>query len=284
MSSLKCPQCNLINFSTAISCKRCGHLFQVLESLSESAGGLDTTVQPENIQGVPQSGLPGQRSQTNSFRPEYPLQNHHPYPSPGQKVGLAITSLVLGIVGCFITSPIGLILGIVSLKRANKRPTEYGGKGLAIAGIVLNILQFGALPIILAIAIPNLLAARRSANEAGAMASIGTIVSAQAQYMNSTGTRNCADLSQLAQKNLLDSVLANGTKSGYLFVIVRLPQGCEIYATPVKAIGANATGTRSFYFSTEEGTFRGAAKHGLMADATDTPLEFGNPPPRIASR
>jgi len=64
-----------------------------------------------------------------------------------QKKGLAIASLVLGIlaivtfwtaVGGIVLGLIGLILGIVAILGANKG--RNGGKGLAIAGVVVSVL------------------------------------------------------------------------------------------------------------------------------------------------
>jgi hypothetical protein len=61
----------------------------------------------------------------------------------GQKKGLAITSLVLGILSVatcliFLTGIPALITGIMALNRARRQPAEYGGRGLAIAGIALG--------------------------------------------------------------------------------------------------------------------------------------------------
>lgn len=284
MNTIRCPQCNLVNFSTAISCKRCGFFFQEVEAATQ------TQPTQESFPNFNQSNVTPNSYQApplNPPRQNFQQPNYQNYSRPvNQKIGMAITSLVLGIVGCFLTSPLGLIFGIVSLRKANKFPFEYGGKTLAIIGIVLNALQLLALPIVFAIAIPNFLAARQSANEASAVRSVQSIGSAQFNYMSSTNTRNCGDLSQLSQKGLIDSGLVSGTKHGYLFVIVRLPQGCEIYATPTNAQGLSATGNLSFYYSTEENVFRGAKKGGKLADANDPPIGYGNAPqpPRIATR
>jgi cytochrome b subunit of formate dehydrogenase len=72
---------------------------------------------------------------------EQPPQYHNPYAQEAGGKGLAVASMVLGIVAvvifCFfyVSLPIaitGVILGIISLaKRKN-------GKGMAVAGVVLN--------------------------------------------------------------------------------------------------------------------------------------------------
>lgn len=58
---------------------------------------------------------------------------------PGKTSGLAISSLVLGVLGCFgITALVGLVLGIVALAKINRSQGRLGGKGLAIAGICVS--------------------------------------------------------------------------------------------------------------------------------------------------
>ena len=76
--------------------------------------------------------------------------------------------------------------------------------------------------IIAAIAIPNLLDARKAANEASAIASLRAIHSAQNIYReqdkDGNGTLDfSASLSGLNDEGLLDAVLGGGTKQGYLF-------------------------------------------------------------------
>jgi type IV pilus assembly protein PilA len=296
MSSIKCPECNLTNWSTAISCKRCGYHFQPMENIpsAENVNPVENFAeyQPQAIadfqtpddqfqQDWAQHRQYAQNRQYKTFQPKYVKQ----------KSGLAITSLVLGLIGCFITSPIGLILGIISLVKIKRYPSEYGGKGMAIAGVVLNILGLISIPIIAAIAIPNLLAARRAANEGAAISSLRIIAQAENTYMATVGTRNCADLAQLGKSSMIDEVLAGGSKSGYRFVLTATANGCEIYATPINSKGAAATGTRSFYSASNEGwVIRSGIKNGLMADKNDLPLDTGalpkqtTQPPKIATQ
>jgi hypothetical protein len=94
--------------------------------------------------------------------------DQQPIRSPGS--GLAITALVLGIVGLpglFPLAITALVLGIIALNKGQS-------KGLSIAGIVLGGLGTLILPfaIIAAIAIPNLLESRVASNEAAARASL----------------------------------------------------------------------------------------------------------------
>jgi type IV pilus assembly protein PilA len=117
-------------------------------------------------------------------------------PGPAPRRGMAIASLVLGILsiptfGCLIVGAVaGVVLGVVALLRANREPHLYGGKGMAIAGIATSALSFVVvvpLGIIAAIAIPSLLRARISANEAAAIGDIRTVISAEAAYQSVSG-------------------------------------------------------------------------------------------------
>lgn len=58
---------------------------------------------------------------------------------PGKTSGMAVASLVLGILGfCGITAIIGLILGIAAQAKISKSGGRLKGSGLAIAGIIVS--------------------------------------------------------------------------------------------------------------------------------------------------
>jgi hypothetical protein len=56
----------------------------------------------------------------------------------GQNQTMAIVSLVCGILGlcCGVLGPIGLIVGYIAFNNANKNPAQYGGRGLALGGMI----------------------------------------------------------------------------------------------------------------------------------------------------
>ena len=116
--------------------------------------------------------------------------------------------------------------------------------------------------IIAAIAIPNLLASRRAANEGSAQQSLRTIHSAQATYQATTGNGAYAtDIASLHGQSLVDTVLNTGTKSGYDFEIVEASgfQALAVYGAkciPSDLTGADKTGTRRFGLI-EDGVLRG---------------------------
>jgi prepilin-type N-terminal cleavage/methylation domain-containing protein len=112
--------------------------------------------------------------------------------------------------------------------------------------------------IIAAIAIPNLLASRRAANEGSAQSSVRTISSCEATYKFTYGNGDYADLPTLGNKTLTDNVLASGSKSGYSFVANPVAGQAQFwaYALPLVTSGITQTGTRRFAI-TEDGVLRG---------------------------
>ncbi len=131
--------------------------------------------------------------------------------------------------------------------------------------------------IIASIALPNLLASRRAANEGSAQSSLRTISSCEATYLHANGSNNYADLTTLGIQTLTDTVLASGTKSGYQFVVNPVlgnPPQYWAYAVPTSTSGIGQTGTRRFAIS-EDGVLRGDATLTPPADET----EVRNMPP-----
>jgi prepilin-type N-terminal cleavage/methylation domain-containing protein len=115
--------------------------------------------------------------------------------------------------------------------------------------------------IVASIAIPNLLASRRSANEASAQSSLRTIASCELTYQATTGRGDFATLDQLRLETLTDSVLGSGIKSGYNFAATPTATGVRsalYYATaaPMGTSGFGKTGTRRFGIA-EDGVLRG---------------------------
>jgi type IV pilus assembly protein PilA len=107
--------------------------------------------------------------------------------------GMAVASLVLAIIslctfgGLIVGGLTACILGIVALVKANGQPQVYGGKGMAIAGIIVAVLSLMGLPIIAAIAIPSMLRARVAANESASIGDIRTVISGEAAYQSANG-------------------------------------------------------------------------------------------------
>jgi type IV pilus assembly protein PilA len=75
--------------------------------------------------------------------------------------------------------------------------------------------------IIAAIAIPNLIQARKHGNETAAIGALKTIATSQSIFREGDkegdGSLDYATLADLSQTQLVDGVLGTGTKQGYLF-------------------------------------------------------------------
>jgi type IV pilus assembly protein PilA len=133
--------------------------------------------------------------------------------------------------------------------------------------------------IIAAIAIPNLLASRRAANEGSAQATLRTLTGAEATYQATAGGGNFTDLAGLNGQGLVDSVLAGGNKSGYSFVVTptlisgTTPSSYLSTASTLVATGVTATGTRNFV-SDETGViaYGSASTTPLTAVSGNTPI------------
>lgn len=203
-------------------------------------------------------------------------------PVAQETAGKATASMIFGILSLIILPIIGgiiaVVLGHMALSEIKKSMGRLKGQGMAVAGLVMGYLNVAMLPFILiiaAIAIPNLLKAKITANNSAAAATVRTIVTTQVTYSMEYPTKGFApDLATLGSGQggscatpsaryacLIDNSIAAPqctstnwcTKGGFQFLVTGLScesGACSDYlaiATPVNS----STGTRAFCTSSD---------------------------------
>jgi type II secretory pathway pseudopilin PulG len=181
-------------------------------------------------------------------------------PQPQTRKGLAIASLVLGIVSIPTLDLLGvgaitaIVLGAIALSRSKKEPAIYGGKGMAMAGIITSVTSLLLIPvlgILAAILVPQLIHGSQYGRETAAIQTLRAIHNSEMNFesMNS----RFATLEELAESSLINRNYAGGNAvSGYVYSSSGVSQ--EAYC--VHAVRAGDSVARRDFVVCEDGIIR----------------------------
>jgi type IV pilus assembly protein PilA len=176
-----------------------------------------------------------------------------------------------------------MLLPNLASNRASSRLNASGAsmlnreKGFSLIELLVVV---AIIMVIVAMAIPNVLGTRMTANETSAVGSLSTLNSACVTYLTIYGGYPPA-LSALGpgsaananSSDLIDSVLASGVKSGYNFHYTAGEKDgaghVNVYSITAEPSSPGTTGRRSFY-TDQSGAIR--SNTGAPADVTSTPI------------
>jgi hypothetical protein len=248
-----CPDCKHRNLPEALFCSMCGRSLRTSEAPPLPGPAAPVPAPPifSQYQADPRAfnkGLPRLRK------------------------GMAIASLVVGIVSiltlscAMIGAIFGIVLGALAHSKATKEPLEYGGKRIAVAGIITSAASIpiaGVLGIIAAIALPNMSRARAAMNEVSVIARLERISSAEYRFHDSA--KKYGTLQELQSAGLLDS--SDPIPGGYKFDLRVTSKSFEVLATPQQSVMRQ----KSFYVTTDY-VVRAAYRNGGEANVHDPPI------------
>jgi hypothetical protein len=130
--------------------------------------------------------------------------------APQKTSGLAISSLVLGILGpftCGLTALVGLILGIVSLVKIGSPTSQVRGKGLAIAGICVSGFFLLLIPFYAALLLPALAKAKSRASTISCVSNLKQIGLGARMWANDHGDTFPPDFLSMSNELVTPKVL-----------------------------------------------------------------------------
>ncbi len=182
--------------ATSFTCPHCQKQMQVEDHLAGQQVSCPSCSQTLTAPGSPPTAPPGTLQYATTLRE--------------RRAGLAIASLVLGVVGfctAGVAGIVGVILGIVALVKAANEPQVDRGRGFAIAGIVTGALSLLSslmvLPLMIAVLLPSLSQARELAKRSVCGANLRSVEISLQIYVEEHG-QEPPNLSVLVDNGRID--------------------------------------------------------------------------------
>jgi len=121
-------------------CSHCGKEVEVQDAYAGSRGQCPGCGQEIT---VPQVGDPGGVTMSGAGAPPpagRPVPVSDRQTAPEKTSGMAIASLVCGLLGCLqITAILAIVFGLMGIRQVNRSEGRVGGMGLAIGGMILGV-------------------------------------------------------------------------------------------------------------------------------------------------
>ena len=140
-----------------------------------------------------------------------------------------------------------------------------GNKGFTLVELMIVL---AIIAIIAAFAIPNLMKSRMSANEAGAIGILRTLVTAQATYMNRYNVYG--SLFRLRAEELIESPVVKGQKQGYYIGQISTNSDYA-YCYGAIPVDDGRSGEKE-YITTQAGTVYEAALASTLTSASNSSM------------
>ena len=181
-----------------INCPTCGKSF----ALPQSTQSVTTAQPPARI--TPQSvserkTVGGDEQLPEGWKTSQSKKDSDHGVSGGKKQGMAITSMVLGIISlltCYLAALPGIlaiIFGHIARGKVKESPEKYTGKGMATAGCVMGyvgvVIGLAAIPIGLFVVVPNFVKAKATAQANACINNLRQIDAAANQFALEKGKR-----------------------------------------------------------------------------------------------
>jgi len=241
-------------------------------------------IQQRNAKFCPQCGIRLPQAETTTDAPTPRGASAPGGPMMSETSGLAIGSLICGILFFLFPSAIAaIVMGHISRAEIRRGAGRKTGAGMALAGLVLGYvgISVAILLLIAAIVIPNLSRSNMQANEVVAIKTLRTLNTSCVLYSSAYGLfpKHLTNLGPPVTNekpsadaaDLIDPALASGSKYGYVFDYEPFNAesgGVKTFGYTITA-SPSAPGTtgRRYFFTDQTGVIRTETDRAATANS-----------------